>query len=494
MKKILTGIAITIFLSANIHAQPSNTWKVIPGNPFPEQESVMAWSSSDTGFFFGSGLARTVDSGIDFVALPFPNPTDTIHLVDTNGNPYVKYNHYSAIQSVTDMAWPAQNTGVVVGPTGSDNYGHTHAPTVLVTQDGGTTWSQYYPTDNDTVITKADTAFIKADTVINRTTKPPDTIITPAHTKITPADTVVNPELWNNIYFPNTTVGYASAGSTDGTGYITKTTDGGKDWTDVYHSDTLSFNHLHFINANNGIFIAQGQSAHLGYTTDGGATVHLVSVGTDSTATFLHWNNDSSWLVGADSVYRSKDSGKTWTSVVPYDTNAGPVTVGAFYDDSGFVFRQNEPIVLMTTDYGVTWTPSRLPDDGSPADSVTPLAASMVSSHLAYLLAFDNNATSNVLMKFGFGPPKDTTSGDVVQANAAEVLPFSAMLANSAVQFSMAPATESRSIEIMDVLGRTWTTLSLASNAGSAFLPTGELSTGTYFARLGTSIVKFAIP
>jgi photosystem II stability/assembly factor-like uncharacterized protein len=440
--KLSTIVLLFTVVALKSQAQTYGSWQVIDGaGNFTEQLSSMAWPSLNSGFFLGNTLqiTRTTDSGVDFTVLPFPDPIDTIH---SGGNTY--YNHHSAMQTVADMAWPSNNTGFVVGISGSDTFGHTAVPTVLATQDGGNTWNQYYP-----------------------------------------ADTL---ELFSNIYFPSTTVGYGSASLIDGSeAFITKTTDGGKTWANVFHSDSLLFKGLNFINENNGIFFAQGISLHLGYTTDGGASFHLVSMGTDSAPNFLHWNNDSSWLVGSDSVYRSIDSGKTWKGVVAYDTAAGSASVGAFYDDSGFVFRANNLTVLMTTNAGVSWSSSVI----SNPDSLTPLSASMISPYLAYLLAFDNTQTGNALLKIEFekqsGPPQGVNQG------SSSTIPFAATYGNNEIVFTMAPASEARSIQVMDVLGRTCASLAIAPNAGSSQLGTTALRPGTYLAELSGSMVKFAI-
>ncbi|HET6400311.1 MAG TPA: hypothetical protein VFH95_02840 [Candidatus Kapabacteria bacterium] len=452
-------------------------WRLVSGASELTGITNMKWSSNDTGFFFGSdvNLTRTVDSGNNFSVLSFPNPVDTIHL-DTNGHPYVVYNHHSAIQSVADMTWPTQNTGFVVGSTGSDNYGHTPLPTVLVTQDGGTTWSQYYPTNNDTVITRA-------DTTINKNVNPPDTTITPA-------DTVINPELWNNVYFPTPSVGYASTMLVDGSkDFITKTTDGGKTWTNLYHSDSLTFGKLYFIDASNGMLFASGNTDHIGYTIDGGTTFRFVSVGTDSLTHFLHWNDDHSWLVGSDSIYRSVDSGKHWVSVVPYDASAQAATIAAFHDSVGFVFRANAPVVLHSMDYGATWKSDRLPKVG--ADTILPLAASMPSSTEAYLLG-QLQQTNNVLMKIAFPPAPQQNNGSVAMA-PSEDGQFSAAMQGNAILFTANSAARPRTIDILDVLGRVCTSISLPPGATTSQLSSGLLRQGTYFARLGSAMVKFAV-
>ncbi len=307
-----------------------------------------------------------------------------------------------------------------------------------------------------------------------------------------------------NLYFPTANVGYATGSLSDLSGYfVAKTTDAGVTWDSISASSDYIFGSMYFIDANNGMFLAQNQNTsevNVAYTINGGASFTYRSLPTTSTPTFLYWNReDSSWIVGADSVYRSVDSGQHWTCVIANDTStgAGPAAVGAFYGDTGFVFLGVQPTVLMTTDAGISWTSSRLPNNinGTSADSVIPLAASMPDQYDCYLLVYDNNAVADGLMKIAFGVPVAGSGGNgVVQTDAIPAIPFAAVYGTDAVTFTMAPAPETRSIQILDVLGRTCATLPVAPSSASGQLATDELRAGTYFAQLGESVVKFVIP
>jgi hypothetical protein len=119
----------------------------------------------------------------------------------------------------------------------------------------------------------------------------------------------------------------------------------------------------------------------------------------------------------------------------------------------------------------------------------------MPSQYDCYLLAYDNNQTEDVLMKITFGKPTAGGGGNsVVQTEAVQTIPFAATLGNNAVTFTMPPASEARSIQILDVLGRTCASLPIAPSSSSGSLATDILRPGTYFAQLGESVVKFVIP
>ena len=171
---------------------------------------------------------------------------------------------------------------------------------------------------------------------------------------------------------------------------------------------------------------------------------------------------------------------------------AGAASVGAFYGDTGFVFLQNDPTVLMTMDAGVTWTSSRLPKLSN-GDSVGPIAAYMPSQYVCYLLAIDNPfQTADALLKISF--PKPSGQQGLVQTDAAPAIPFTAVYGTDAITFTMATAPEARSIQILDVLGRDCASVAITPNAASGQLAISVLRPGTYFANLGGSVVKFAIP
>ncbi|HEY3876379.1 MAG TPA: sialidase family protein [Candidatus Kapabacteria bacterium] len=458
MTKNLIRIALLLlfFTAANVRAQNDSTWQLVDGHGnFSEQLIGMKWPSVDTGYFFGStlDLFSTSDSGLTLNQLPaLPHPI-TQFMYDSSGVMVSEKTSYLAIQAVSDVSWPTGTNGIVLGLTNSDNYGHAARPIVLITSNAGSSWTASYPSDTA--------------------------------------------DQYTNISFPTPSVGYASVSDiNDAKYFLTKTIDGGKTWAQVYSADTLGFSKLYFRDANNGMAIATGQgafpTAHLVYTTNGGTSFTVTSLPTDSALTFAKWNDDSSWLAGADNIYRSTDSGKNWTSVVSDDPVNGPASVAAFSGDSGFAVRSNAFIVNFTTDYGKTWTSSH----PSTVDLITPISAAMLSPYRGYMLGSDVTATGTVLFKIDFAMPDTSTNtgGDgVVETANTFAIPFAVTAGQNAITFTMQPMAGARSIEVLDLLGRSVISVPVGSGMSNAKLPDAELRSGTYFARLGTAVAKFAV-
>ncbi len=437
MKKILYSIAITVFLTANLHAQTGTWGVVLTPNGLNASYNDMIFVTDTIGYVYGlltpstNDMEVTTDTGADF-------------------NPVTIQSKLRAPNFGSNMAWPTPQNGYVFADTGLYP---ANSVFVLSTANGGSTWT---------------TSELESNLSLG------------------------------SICFPSASVGYATGILADGSGdFVAKTTNAGVTWDSIYATTDYALGSMYFINDNNGMFFAQNGDNQLliGYTTNGGTSFSFRPVSAFSQPTFLHWNTDSSWIVGADSVYRSIDSGKNWTCVIP-DVGAGPATVGAFYGDTGFVFSGIQPTVFMTGDAGVTWTASRLPNavNKSAADSVTPLSASMPSQYVCYLLANDNNATADFLLKISFPIPTGGGGTGAVQTETIETTPFEAVYGTDAITFIMAPAPEARSIQILDVLGRNCASIAVTPNAASGQLPTSALRPGTYFANLGGSVVKFAIP
>lgn len=70
---------------------------------------------------------------------------------------------------------------------------------------------------------------------------------------------------------------------------------------------------------------------------------------------------------------------------------------------------------------------------------------------------------------------------------------FSATTQRNAILFTANSVDRARTIDILDVLGRTCASITLSPGATTSPLPMGMLRQGSYFARLGSMVVKFAV-
>lgn len=170
-----------------------------------------------------------------------------------------------------------------------------------------------------------------------------------------------------------------------GSAFIARTADGGKNWTEIIRSDFANLN----ISINSGVY-APGNPAKAYFAT----SVGTVYRSTDFTATtptldpvlanagYQMWDvaaagNDSVWACGYNSststaqgsyVFRSVNSGNSWTTVNVFPTNPSATNYLLRHIEFptrlvGYVSGTRDT-VWKTTDGGVTWSKVPLPTPG----------------------------------------------------------------------------------------------------------------------------------
>ncbi len=296
----------------------------------------------------------------------------------------------------------------------------------------------------------------------------------------------------SNISFTSATIGYATGqrGDSDTKFFVAKTTDGGVSWKNVFPT-TFQTNtgRIYFKDDMHGIFFAQDisrQEWHVGYTTDGMATAKITGTlkNFGSLPWFLSWTDDGAWNAGYQGVQRSTDNGTTWAYTWDKSKDTlGDALTGCFGGKHAFVFTDLAAHVLESTDYGVTYVQYALPDSIGPV-------ASAITSRSAYVVGVDFSG-HDVLLRADL-PVKQSTGGGVSWA-AQSSTPFTASVEGQVITFTSLASTTARTIEVMDVLGRSSYSLPLASNFEMARMSRTALRPGTYFARLGNACVKFTI-
>jgi hypothetical protein len=170
----------------------------------------------------------------------------------------------------------------------------------------------------------------------------------------------VNPQI---LY---TTAGYGNGG-------ILKSTDGGKDWTDVFsgtpQAQQLGTNDIYSIAidpTNDQHLVAAfhyywygNQDSGVVESTNGGSTWTIHAPGGSWGAGNAVWfvNNSSTWLVGSQSagIWRTTNSGGTWTQV--YSQNISHGGINAFYRNpaTGTLYLALWTQVVKSTDSGASW-------------------------------------------------------------------------------------------------------------------------------------------
>jgi hypothetical protein len=441
MVKIFSRTLLLFLISTSLKAQVQQWQLVTNDQTYLQSMYAMVFTSHDTGYFLsanGSKMIRTVDSGDHFTTLKLPN---------------------NASGSVTNMSWPTNTCGYVA---------YASSRTLLVrTHDAGNTW--------DAVAVKPDNLSF----------------------------------FW--ISFPTPDVGYATAGlknisSNTDTGYcVAKSTDSGKTWKILYEpGNNSTIDPVGFADASKGIFfdVIKGNSIVMDVTYNGLTTVKsskLIAVDNGGQR-FLKMLDDSTWIVCPGSpaeLDRTTDSGRTWKPVVkagPSDPaffpSTGDITTACFRDNLGFAFEDLGSICYATTDKGATWIPALTTNATQTRTLQSASAASFPAQTIAYALGTDS-ASSPAVMLLKIDLPAPPQKG--VAAAHRQQNDFTAAVNGQLISFTAPALPETRSIEIMDLLGRPCASVSLTPHAQTATLSRNTLRPGTYFARLGSALAKFTV-
>ena len=176
-----------------------------------------------------------------------------------------------------------------------------------------------------------------------------------------------------SIHFTDTQNGWAVGRSTDTRGVITKTTDGGYNWsTSRKINETQELRSVYFTDSQNG-WAAGYNDSYRGIiikTTDGGNNWTTPQVINDTYSLYSIYFTDSlnGWAVGNNSsfegvVTKTADGGNTWTT--PEVITGSSILRSIYFTDSrnGWAVGNNssfEGVVTKTTDGGNTWSTAQV--------------------------------------------------------------------------------------------------------------------------------------
>ncbi len=322
MKKLIA--VLTLVISGISFPQQGWVWQ----NPLPQGNSLNAIQSinSTSGFACGRNgtILKTDSSGSGWELLNFP-----------------------ARANITSLDFITENDGWAAGIADSTAY-------VYNTSDGGNSWqssmekkagqvSLFFLNENRGWISIDSTLF----TVIN---------------SAAPSSIKSFPQIIYSIFFLNTNTGWLAAGN-----YVYKTTDGGINWQKISVGTPYIFFNLtkiRFVNDSTGYVSGTevGPNDYSGYlykSTDGGKTwneqlqvgVPLINYRTIND--FELYNGNLGWAVSGGEVFKTYD-GKNWTQIsnVPYLTCITAAGSSTLWGAGGF------GALYISTDGGYNWVKS----------------------------------------------------------------------------------------------------------------------------------------
>ncbi|MGE5354101.1 MAG: YCF48-related protein [Acidobacteriota bacterium] len=157
------------------------------------------------------------------------------------------------------------------------------------------------------------------------------------------------------IYFLNQSTGF----TTGPYGVIYKTTDGGKEWKEIYRdSKAGDLNEIFFINSNTG-FIA-GKGARLLKTTDCGLSFNPITVsGTTNEIKSVYFQDEmTGWiLVSEYGILKTADGGQTWNIVLPL--TGIKMNKFSFWNNNHAVATGTAATDIYYTADGINWSKSK---------------------------------------------------------------------------------------------------------------------------------------
>ena len=247
--------------------------------------------------------------------------------------------------NLTSQYYFNESDGIVTGFRGR----------ILKTSNGGTTWQQYSPTYVDMTTLSFGSSTTGYATTWNNVYKTTDNGETwqPLSFSVGNAATNDYARFYFNQFFNKDTgvlVSYPRP-------KVHRTVDGGQTWISTEFFLPYGFDYvsdLHFPNHKTGYFTIHTPSIHrLMRTSDGGVSWN--EVGTFQNFRKIYFVNDSvGYATRYPSVYRTVDSGKTWTTVLTEDFGSQSESLYFINPRRGFL-GSSQGYLKMTNDSGRTW-------------------------------------------------------------------------------------------------------------------------------------------
>ncbi|MCB9638917.1 MAG: hypothetical protein H6728_09245 [Myxococcales bacterium] len=236
----------------------------------------------------------------------------------------------------------ADNVAIAVGSSG----------TILRSTDGGVSWSAV---NSPTTSTLYDVAVYETGTSVYTAIA-----VGSSGTILRSTD---NGASWSTVTSPTSSILYgvslksSTAIATGSGGVMIRSTNAGSSWSSV-SSSTASTLYGVYLYDTSSTAIAVGSAGRIVRSTNGGSTWTTVTSPTTSTLRAVSIDFGGAVAVGyTGEILSSRDSGATWTRV------ASPTTgylygVSRNYATSNYIAAGDYGLVMLSTDYGVTWGPA----------------------------------------------------------------------------------------------------------------------------------------
>ncbi|MCH8329914.1 MAG: hypothetical protein IH946_00795, partial [Bacteroidetes bacterium] len=207
-------------------------------------------------------------------------------------------------------------------------------------------------------------------------------------------------DFYSDVFFTDIVTGFAVGQSSQGNGYIIKTTDGGDNWTTKYNvSNTVPFYSVTFINQDTGWVVGgNGFDDVILKTMDGGDTWVDQSQGLSAVLfTVFFIDKDTGWAGGLNGqtlgevLLKTTNGGTTWTQIVT--GNSGhPYAIVMIDAMTGWKantnFTNNNGYVYMTIDGGNSWSILN-----SPTSAFVYQGISAPANSIIYAVYYDQSFT-----------------------------------------------------------------------------------------------------
>jgi photosystem II stability/assembly factor-like uncharacterized protein len=179
----------------------------------------------------------------------------------------------------------------------------------------------------------------------------------------------------HSVYFLDENVGFVSSQAMGGCldadcdkgSTLLKTIDGGATWTKIFFSSYSRILSLRFFNALNGIAliktpdIPNSRDAFIGLTTDGGITWNLLNLPVKPSYDKIFYAGDIVFVAGENQkIFKSKDQGRSWETIsTPIEANNYIRNIYFFNENTGYI--DGVTSLYKTTDGGARWTKVNFP-------------------------------------------------------------------------------------------------------------------------------------